>query len=209
MDETRSTEEKILDAAREIFAQRGFSGARMQDIADQAGINKGLLHYYFRSKEALFKVIFREAFTRFSKTLHTVISEERPLLEKIDRIVDEYTDMLCQNPALPGFIVNELHTNPDQFVAEIMQLPERPDPSRLVLQLHIESQAGRIRKVDPLQTMLSILSMCAFPFIARPMLQRMVHIDQETYLGLMRQRTHAVKDFIRTALLPEGQPTEL
>ena len=209
MDDTKNTEEKILDAAREIFAQRGFSGARMQDIADQAGINKGLLHYYFRSKEALFKVIFREAFIRFSKTLHTVISEERPLLEKIDRIVDEYTDLLCQNPALPGFIVNELHTNPDQFVAEIMQLPERPDPSRLVLQLHIESQAGRIRKVDPLQAMLSILSMCAFPFIARPMLQRMVHIDQETYLGLMRQRTHAVKDFIRTALLPEGQPTEL
>ena len=98
----------------------------MQEIADRAGINKGLLHYYFRSKEALFKVIFREAFTRFSKILHTVLSEDRPLLEKIDRIVDEYMDLLCQNPALPGFIVNEL-----PLAVEMLDAPEIAPPLAL------------------------------------------------------------------------------
>ncbi len=204
-----TTETKILNAARELFAKRGYAGARMQEIADLAGINKGLLHYYFKSKEALFKAIFREAFTHFSNVLRDVLTEERPAIEKIERIVEEYMDLLCKNPTLPGFIVNELHTNTDQFVSEIMEAPHRPDPSRLIMQLHLEGQAGKIRPVDPFQTVLSILSLCAFPFIARPLLQRMVQVDQETYLELMRQRKAAVKDFIRMALLPNDQSTSI
>lgn len=205
MSTLSTTEEKIVEAAREIFAQKGFAGARMQEIADRAGINKGLLHYYFRSKEALFKAIFREAFAQFSQVLLDLLSGDAPVLEKIERIVDIYMDMLCQNPTLPGFIVNELHTNTEQFVAEIMQSPAKPDPSRLIMQLHLEAQTGKIRSVDPFHTVLNILSMCVFPFIARPLIQQMVHLDEPTYMELMRQRKKAVKDFIRTALLPEGQ----
>jgi len=51
---------RILDAAREVFVERGLDGARMQDIADKAGINKALLHYYFRNKEKLFELILKK-----------------------------------------------------------------------------------------------------------------------------------------------------
>lgn len=57
-----NAEQKILTAARNVFIRKGFAGARMQEIADEAGINKALLHYYFRSKEKLFEVIFKESF---------------------------------------------------------------------------------------------------------------------------------------------------
>ena len=53
-----TTEQKILDAAEVVFHEKGFDGARMQEIADKATINKGLLHYYFKSKDALFDAIF-------------------------------------------------------------------------------------------------------------------------------------------------------
>lgn len=205
MNAPLSTEEKIVEAAREIFAQKGFAGARMQEIADRAGINKGLLHYYFKSKEALFKAIFREAFTQFSQVLRDILAGEAPVLEKIERIVDVYMEMGCKNPTLPGFIVNELHTNTEQFVAEIMQSPVKPDPARLIMQLQLEAQTGKIRPVDPFNTVLNVLSMCVFPFIARPLIQQMVHLDEATYMELMRQRKEAVKVFIRTALTPEGQ----
>ena len=56
-----STEQKIREAARKVFQAKGMHGARMQDIADTAGINKALLHYYFRSKDQLFEAIFKEA----------------------------------------------------------------------------------------------------------------------------------------------------
>lgn len=203
------TEAKILAAARELFAQRGYAGTRMQEIADYAGINKGLLHYYFKTKETLFKAVFKESFQEFSQKLNEIFASSRPLLEKLDAVVDEYMYILLANPNLPGFIVSELHTNTEAFVEEIMSLSSRPDPSKLMMQLHLEAQAGRIRLVDPFQTMLHLFSMCVFPFIARPMIQGMVHLDNQTYMELMRHRKAAIKDFLRHALLPEDQTSSL
>jgi TetR/AcrR family transcriptional regulator len=197
-----STEEKILEAARELFAEKGYSGVRMREIAAKAGINKGLLHYYFRNKEALFISIFKESFAKFSRKLNEIMASEQNLPEKIDTIVEEYMSLLIANPNLPGFIVSELHTNTLEFVGEIMSLPDRPDPSLLVMQLHLEAQMGRIRPNDPFHTVLHILSMCAFPFIAKPIFQRIARLDDEAYLQLMQQRKAAIKHFIRNALIP-------
>ncbi|MFZ4428004.1 MAG: TetR/AcrR family transcriptional regulator [Saprospiraceae bacterium] len=197
-----STEEKILEAARELFADRGYSGVRMREIAARAGINKGLLHYYFRNKEALFISVFKESFSRFSRKLNDIMASEQKLPDKIDTIVEEYMSLLIANPNLPGFIISELHTNTAAFVGEIMSLPDRPDPSLLVMQLHLEAQMGRIRPNDPFHTVLHILSICAFPFIAKPIFQRIARLDDEGYLQLMQQRKAAIKDFIRNALVP-------
>ena len=54
----KQTEEKIFDAATDVFVEKGMDGARMQDIANHAGINKALLHYYFRTKDQLFNAVF-------------------------------------------------------------------------------------------------------------------------------------------------------
>ncbi|MEY4133695.1 MAG: hypothetical protein RL386_45 [Bacteroidota bacterium] len=197
-----STEEKILEAARELFADRGYSGVRMREIAARAGINKGLLHYYFRNKEALFISVFKESFSRFSRKLNDIMASEQKLPDKIDTIVEEYMSLLIANPNLPGFIISELHTNTAAFVGEIMSLPDRPDPSLLVMQLHLEAQMGRIRPNDPFHTVLHILSICAFPFVAKPIFQRIARLDDEGYLQLMQQRKAAIKDFIRNALVP-------
>lgn len=197
-----STEEKILAAAQELFAEQGYSGVRMRAIAEHAGINKGLLHYYFRNKEALFKAVFKEAFQKFSRRLNEIMASEERLPEKIDTIVEEYMSFLIANPGLAGFIVSELHTNTDAFIGEIMSLPDRPDPSPLVMQLHLGGQMGQISKVDPFHTVLHIMSLCVFPFIARPIFQRIARLDDAAYLQLMEQRKAEVKDFIRKALIP-------
>ncbi len=70
------TEEQILKAARKLFENKGFNGARMQEIADEAGINKSLLHYYFRSKEGLFDQIFLEAFKDFWPSIEWIAQNE-------------------------------------------------------------------------------------------------------------------------------------
>ncbi|HNA17232.1 MAG TPA: helix-turn-helix domain-containing protein, partial [Ferruginibacter sp.] len=56
----KDTEQKILESARNVFIQKGLAGARMQDIADHAGVNKALLHYYFTSKDKLFNIVFEQ-----------------------------------------------------------------------------------------------------------------------------------------------------
>src|SRR6185437_7301913 len=81
----KTAEEKILDAAKKVFVTKGMAGARMQDIADEAGINKALLHYYFRSKEKLFEMIFAEAAEKLFPKINAIFESDVPLFEKIER----------------------------------------------------------------------------------------------------------------------------
>src|SRR6478735_10691909 len=98
MKKDLSTEEKILNAAKKVFLTKGMDGARMQDIADKAGINKALLHYYFRSKDKLFERIFIEEAQKFMPRVTHIMLSEMTLFEKIEKFVGEYIDTLIQNP---------------------------------------------------------------------------------------------------------------
>jgi AcrR family transcriptional regulator len=77
-----TTEQKILEAARQVFLKKGWNGARMQEIADEAGINKALLHYYYRSKDKLFEAVFNEIFTQFITKVSLVLLSDAPVKEK-------------------------------------------------------------------------------------------------------------------------------
>src|SRR3954470_23545799 len=106
------TEQQILDAAHAVFVRHGTSGARMQDIAAEAGVNQALLHYYFRSKERLSEAVFRRAAAQLLPRVIEVMASEAPLEGKIARVVDLELDYLLQAPYLPGYIISELHNHP-------------------------------------------------------------------------------------------------
>ncbi len=195
-----STEEKILEAAREVFTQKGFAAARMQEIADVAGINKGLLHYYFRSKNKLFRAVFDEAFAQFVLRVNKIFEADIPLFDKIEAFVDQYMDILIANPMLPSFVINELNQKGEAFVKDLLSRERRPNPLPLIGQIQMEVQAGRIRKVDPFHLFLNMLSMCAFPFVARPLFQGVARMDDATYLNLMKTRKQEIINFIHNAI---------
>jgi len=199
-----STEEKILQAAKEVFTQKGYAAARTQEIADRAGVNKGLLQYYFKgnSKEKLFKAIFEEAFLKVTTRINVIFESEDTLERKLELALDAYFDMLLSNPTLPGFIVNELHTNTHAFVEEIMSKPSRPNPFPLIMQIMEEAAEGKIRPIHPMHLVLNVLSMSVFPFIARPLLQRLIQVDDATFMEMMRQRKAEILDFVKHAIKP-------
>jgi AcrR family transcriptional regulator len=199
-----STEAKILEAARQVFIQKGFAAARMQEIADVAGMNKGLLHYYYRNKGKLFQAVFDEAFDRFALQINEVFAADLPLLGKIEAFVEQYMGIMLENPALPSFVLNELNQKGEKFVQEIMSRAHRPNPLPLIGQIQLEVEAGRIRPVNPLHLLLNMLSLCAFPFIARPLFQGIVRVDDAAYLQLMESRKREVADFIWHAIRKEG-----
>lgn len=107
-----STEEKILEAAKTVFLAKGMDGARMQEIADEAGINKALLHYYFRSKERLFEAIFSHIVKFAFPEITRIIASEEPVVVKIERVIDAYLGLLLKHPFIPGFIMKELSRDP-------------------------------------------------------------------------------------------------
>ena len=109
-----ATERRILDAARIVFVRRGTAGARMQEIAEEAGVNQALLHYYFRSKERLAATVFREAAGRLFPAVLGVL--DRPSIEqKVEQFVHLYIDLVRHSPFLPVYIVSEIHHHPERL----------------------------------------------------------------------------------------------
>jgi TetR/AcrR family transcriptional regulator len=123
-------EERILAAAKKVFTTKGMAGARMQDIADEAKINKALLHYYFRDKDKLFEVVFLEEAQKFFPKINGIFNSDAPLFEKIENFVNEYIDEMQENPYLPWFVMNEINRDPDQFMYKIWGKDNLPKPDK-------------------------------------------------------------------------------
>jgi AcrR family transcriptional regulator len=201
-DSENNTEQKILEAAEEVFHEKGFDGARMQEIADKASINKGLLHYYFKTKDSLFEAIFSMAFRKMLAQIQSILLLEIPLDEKIDRIVDGYMGMLAKNPSLPLFVIHELNKNPDRFIAKNVNSNAGHTFSSFAASVQKEIDAGHIRAVDPLQLFLNMISMIIFPYIGRPMIQSVIGLNNKEFQRLIQERKEHIKFFLRQALKP-------
>src|SRR3990170_6648264 len=115
-----STEEKIKEAARVIFTQKGYAATRTRDIAEAAGINLALLNYYYRSKEKLFELIMFEKLGKFFGSIIPILNDVNASLEqKIVTFANSYIEFLAANPDLPLFILSEIRYNPEQFVNKL------------------------------------------------------------------------------------------
>lgn len=172
MKRDHKTEERILLAARQVFVKKGYEGARMQEIADVAGINKSLLHYYYRNKDKLFESIFSEAFFRIIPKILQVFASELTLEQKIDRVVNEYLDLLEAEPFLPGFVLNELGRKPDYLEELFSQSGVDFKIPLRILGEQIRARGGQ--EIPPLQFLVNLISTCVFPFVARPLLEKVL-----------------------------------
>lgn len=192
----KGAEEKILAAARKVFTTKGKAGARMQDIADEAGINKALVHYYFRDKDKLFEVVFLAEAQKFFPKINAIFNSDAALFEKIENFVNEYIDEMQENPYLPWFVMNELHRDPDQFMYRIWGKDNLPRPKRFLEQIEKEVKKGKIKKIDPVHLLLNLLSMTIFPFVARPMITRNLRLSESRFRQVMEQRKKEIPKFI-------------
>ena len=100
-----TTKEKIIQGATDVFLKKGYTGARMQEIADNCGLNKALLHYHFGTKEVLFKAILTTAFMKLMPMVFASLNSDKPLREKLETTVSLYFDGISKNPALPLFVM--------------------------------------------------------------------------------------------------------
>ena len=179
-----NTEEKILAAAQIVFVKKGMDGARMQEIANEASINKALLHYYFRTKEKLFEAIFRTVFSQILPDIKTFIVADKSIEVKLELFIDKYICLLQKNPYLPTFILREINRDPGILVSIFRELGF--NPKALFSMFEKEMDAGKIRKMDPRDLMINILGLSIFPFAARPLLQNMLFEKLYYILALSR-----------------------
>lgn len=195
----KETEAKIFEAARKIFHHRGFFGARMQEIADEAHINKSMLHYYYRSKDQLFKEVFLDSFKKVFPEILKMISSDAPLFEKIEMFVNHYIDLLSANPYLPGFVLHEMNNNKEHLESILRDL-NISLPDKMKAQLEEAAKKGEIRPISPENFVTNIMSLCVFPFIAKPMVSNIFKMDEKHYQDYLEARKKELPTFIINGL---------
>ncbi len=199
--EEKNTEEKILEAAKNIFLKKGMAGSRMQEIADEANINKSLLHYYYRSKNKLFLAVFRFAIKQFIPGIKDIILSDETVFKKIEMFVDSYIEMLFRHPFVPIFIIQEIQRDPDVLTGALMEAGV--DPNEILQVFYDAIDRGEIRPINPLEVMLNMLSLCIFPFAAKPVMQRVFFDnDERAYNQFLENRKKTVTEFMIKAIKP-------
>jgi len=203
------TQSRILDAAHSVFMRHGTAGARMQEIAREAGVNQALLHYYFRSKKGLADAVFGRAVMTVIPPVIQLLGSDTPLPDKIERAVHLYLDNLSRTPILPGYLLAELNHHPEraQQLFRAMTGLDRNEfaprvLARLRAQITAQVRAGTMRPTRAEDLVITLASLCLFPFAARPMLTAILGMDDDEFARLIKRRRADLPDFILRGFRP-------
>ena len=189
------TEQNILNAAISIFQKKGMSGARMQEIADEAKINKAMLHYYFRNKQKLFEAVFMQAFQKFAPHVNGIFNSKASVFEKIQEFTESYISFVIENPYLPTFLIQEININPE-FATSFFKVHFAPDPALFEKQIAEEIKKGILKPVEPKQLLLNLFSLCAFPFVGSGLVKGILKLDKNLFNAMMEERKKLIAELM-------------
>ena len=195
VSESSSTEKKIFEAARDVFQSKGLEGARMQEIADKAEINKSMLHYYYRSKEKLFEKVYELSIIKLMPQVASLLNEEMPLEVKLRKFSSKYLELIKANPDIPLFVIHEMNKNPGRLKKFIVtEIGKRIQP--FLEQIKVEREKGNTVNLPPEQIFVNIMGMLVFPFLARPVLQIILDMDEKAFSDFIAVREAFMPDYL-------------
>ncbi|MCJ7449901.1 MAG: TetR/AcrR family transcriptional regulator [Bacteroidales bacterium] len=196
----KQTEEKIFESATEVFVEKGMDGARMQDIANHAGINKALLHYYYRTKDHLFNAVFEKIAKKMFAKFAPVFDANLTLEDKIRFFYKEHITFLQNNPRLPAFLLNEINRNPAR-IRKLIQNIDIENLWRMLEEQHKdELNKYNITRESIPQLMSSIAALSVFPFAARGILEGILEKLGISFDDYMEERKEFAADFVIRAI---------
>ncbi len=195
----KNTESLILETAKKLFIKHGLDGTKMQHIADDAGINKALLHYYFRSKDKLFEAVLSDIVNELVPIIKSFLGDELSFINKLELFVENYINLFRKNPFLPEFIFTELNRNPDRLVH--VMISQGVNPEVILSQIKKEIDAGKIKEFDPKHLLTNILALTIFPFVAKPIIMGiMFKNDEAQFNTFIEERKAHISEFIINAI---------
>ena len=205
MDYSSETERKIVQAATEVFIQKGKDGARMQEIAHRAGINQALLHYYFRSKDRLYREVFKNEVSRQFRDFFNSVPVTEEMQEFLHSFIHHYIDKLHENPQLIRFILWEIGSGGENFpelFREIFDSTSKISPQSAIEKIKQAVQRNEIRPVDPHNLLFSIIGLCIYTFLAQPLLKKLFPEVDFTANEFIEKRKEEVFNLIWHGIKP-------
>jgi TetR/AcrR family transcriptional regulator len=197
LDDT--TARKIKAAAKMVFVARGYDGTTMQAIAEASGVNKALLHYYYRSKDNLFQMIFREQLEHFTRTLTDALKMPAATArERLEAWVDRERTLLNQDPQLPLFLLGEVRRNP-ALIKDLLQGVITPEAAAVQAET-FKDLAAEAREFAPDQILVLVYSLLMFPLLAAPLIQALLGVPPERWSQILDTQAALAKDLLKRFL---------
>lgn len=201
MSESVQTEKLIKDKARELFFQRGLLHATTQEIADEAGVNRALIHYYFKSREQMLETLLDETLEEKRNNVRNILSSDLPFREKIARYIDVVVDYGIKYPYLENFIISETARNPQRF-KDYCDRNKSKTTDLIRKQLEDEIRLGKLSPIGVEHFMVNLSALCNYPLLAKPVLQAIHGMTDSAYQKFLKQR----KQIIYTTIFREEMP---
>lgn len=202
INKDQNTEQAILEAAEVEFLENGFAMAKTTEIAKRAGVNQALVHYYFRTKENLFNVVFCHKVRLLATSFLGITETDLPFFEKLEKQIETHFEFMRTNPRLPLFIINELTRNPERmkFVEVEFAAVAGNVQKRLKADMEVEVAKGTIRYVEPLELLLDVVSLNVFLFVGRPIIQVVTKTSDEQFKMVIEARKKEIVRVITDSL---------
>lgn len=200
--EEAQTEKRIKEKARILFFQKGFLNATTQEIADEAGVNRALIHYYFRSREQMLEVLLDETMLEKKERARNILTSELPFREKIATYINVVIDYGLTYPYLDNFIISETARRPDKV--KIFCSRDRIKSSDLIReQLETEIAKGKIAPISPEHFMVNLSALCNYPILAKVVLQTIHGMTDAAYRKFLIERKRIIFRTIFNEEMPE------
>ena len=202
MKKDSSTEEKIRQAARQVFLAKGFAGCTSREIAEVAGENVALVNYYFRSKGQLYKMIFEDALEDFVNSMIVVFGSDKSLKEKMTIFIEKEYAFLAKHPEIPAFLLNEMNREDGCSIHSNVHF-EKIAATGVFEQCIKAQQEGSMRPIDLRSIPLLIMSNCHYPIMAKNLIMHLQGMNDNEYEENLKQHREHVSQMLVNYLFPE------
>lgn len=199
--EEAQTQKLIIEKAKILFFQKGFLNATTQEIADEAGINRALIHYYFRSREQMLDALLVETIQEKKDRVRSILTSDRPFREKIASYIDTVVDYGLMYPYLENFIISETARHPDRL-KDICSKDRVKSSDLISAELEEEIRKKRIAPISAVHFMVNLSALCNYPLLAKSVLQVIHGMTDASYRKFLQER----KQIIYTTLFNEEMP---
>lgn len=199
-------EYRIKTVAQQLFYKQGFAATSTTQIAQEVGCTQALVHYYYRTKENLFRQIFLEQIQAALDVIAQSLTNDVPFEEFLSNAISLYFDTLMKNPRLPYFVLEELVSNPQRRAYLRENFVKKPQYVMYYMQLDArvrrERENGRMTQVETFDIMMSVVSLTIFNFIALPMFQDLLERTDDQVHEFLLHRKAEVTRLILDGLRP-------
>jgi TetR/AcrR family transcriptional regulator len=197
----------IKQKARILFFQKGFMNATTQEIADEAGVNRALIHYYFRSRDQMLDMLLDETIREKKQRMLTILSSDLPFREKIALYIDVVVDYSLTYPYLENFIISETARHPDK-IREFCSKDRVKSVDLIREQLQAEIKKKRMAAITPEHFMVNLSAMCHYPLLAKSILQTIHGMTDSAYKRFLLERKQAIYSTIFNEEMPDVSSAE-